>query len=62
MKAVVLETRNREAAVLANDGTVRIVQGVYAVGDIIDYRLWPRFARWIAAAAAIHWTNRGLSL
>jgi len=53
MKAVVLETRNREAAVLANDGTVRIVQGVYAVGDIIDYRLRPRFVQWIAAAAAM---------
>jgi len=53
MKAVVLETRNREAAVLANDGTVRIVQGVYAVGEIIDYRLRPRFVQWIAAAAAM---------
>ena len=54
MKAVVLETRNREAAVLANDGTVRIVQGVYAVGDIIDYRLRPRFARWIAEIGRAH--------
>lgn len=53
MKAVVLETRNREAAVLVNDGTVRVVRGVYTVGDIIDYRLRPRFARWIAAAAAM---------
>ena len=53
MKAVVLETRNGEAAVLVNDGTVRIVRGVYNVGDIIDYRLRPRFVQWIAAAAAM---------
>lgn len=53
MKAVVLETREREAAVLVNDGTVRIVRGVYNVGDIIDYRLRPRFVQWIAAAAAM---------
>ena len=53
MKAVVLETRNGEAAVLVNDGTVRIVQGVYNVGEIIDYRLRPRFVQWIAAAAAM---------
>lgn len=32
MKSVVLETRNGEAAVLVNDGTVRIVRGVYNVG------------------------------
>ena len=53
MKAVVLETRDRGAAVLVNDGTVRIVRGVYNVGDIIDYRLRPRFVQWIAAAAAM---------
>lgn len=53
MKAVVLETQNGEAAVLVNDGTVRIVRGVYNVGDIIDYRLRPRFVQWIAAAAAM---------
>ena len=53
MKAVVLETRNGEAAVLVNDGTVRIVRGVYNVGDIIDYRLRPRFVQWIAAVAAM---------
>ncbi len=53
MKAVVLETRNGEAAVLVNDGTVRIVRGVYNVGEIIDYRLRPRFVQWIAAAAAM---------
>ena len=53
MKAVVLETRERETAVLVNDGTVRIVRGVYNVGDIIDYRLRPRFVQWIAAAAAM---------
>ena len=51
MKAVVLETRKGEAAVLVNDGTVRIVRGAYNVGDIIDYRLRPRFVQWIAAAA-----------
>ena len=53
MKAVVLETRDREAAVLVNDGTVRIVRGTYNVGDIIDYRLRPRFVQWIAAAVAM---------
>ena len=53
MKAVVLETREREAAVLVNDGTVRIVRGTYNVGDIIDYRLRPRFVQWIAAAVAM---------
>ena len=53
MKAVVLETRDREAAVLVNDGTVRIVRGVYNVGDIVDYRLKPRFVQWIAAVAAM---------
>lgn len=53
MKAVVLETRNGETAVLVNDGTVRIVRGVYNVGEIIDYRLRPRFVQWIAAAAAM---------
>ena len=53
MKAVVLETRNGEAAVLVNDGTVRIVRGVYNVGEIIDYRLRPQFVQWIAAAAAM---------
>lgn len=53
MKAVVLETRDREAAVLVNDGTVRIVRGAYNVGDIIDYRIRPRFVQWIAAAAAM---------
>ena len=53
MKAVVLETQGKEAAVLVNDGTVRIVRGVYNVGDIIDYRLRPRFVQWIAAAAAM---------
>ena len=53
MKAVVLETRDRKAAVLVNDGTVRIVRGVYNVGEIIDYRLRPRFVQWIAAAAAM---------
>jgi hypothetical protein len=36
MKAVVLETRDREAAVLVHDGTVRIVRGAYNVGDIVD--------------------------
>jgi len=53
MKAVVLETRDREAAVLVNDGTVRVVRRVYNVGDIIDYRIRPQFVQWIAAAAAM---------
>ena len=38
MKAVVLETRGREAAVLAMDGGVYIANGKYHVGETIDYR------------------------
>ena len=53
MKAVVLETRDREAAVLVNDGTVRIVRGAYNVGDIIDYRNEPSLVQWIAAVVAM---------
>ncbi len=53
MKAVVLETRDREAAVLVNDGTVRIVRGAYNVGDIIDCRIKPLFYQWVAAAIAM---------
>lgn len=55
MKAVVLETRGREAAVLAKDGTVRIVRGRYSVGDIIEYGATVRqtVVRWAAAAAAM---------
>ena len=54
MKAVVLETRGKEAAVLVKDGTVRIVHGSYSVGDSIEYNesSWPRLHYWAAAAAA----------
>ena len=55
MKAVVLETRGKEAAVLVRDGTVRIALGSYNVGDIIDYREARRslLRYWAAAAAAM---------
>ena len=53
MKAVVLETRDREAAVLVHDGTVRIVRGAYNVGDIVDYRARPAIYQWIAAVVAM---------
>ena len=55
MKAVVLETRGNEAAVLVEDGTVRIAHGSYSVGDTIEYnevpRLRPRY--WAAVAAVV---------
>lgn len=55
MKAVVLETRGREAAVLAMDGGVYIVNGKYNVGETIDYReaKRPSARQWAAAAAAM---------
>lgn len=55
MKAVVLETRGREAAVLAMDGGVYIVRGKYHVGGTIDYReaKRPSARQWAAAAAAM---------
>lgn len=54
MKAVVLETRGKQAAVLAKDGTVRITRGRYDVGEIIDLKpaTGSTLRRWIAAAAA----------
>lgn len=53
MKAVVLETRGRKAAVLAKDGTVRIARGRYNVGDTVDLeRSAPGALRRCAAAAA----------
>ena len=55
MKAVVLETRGREAAVLAADGGVYIARGRYHVGETIDYResKRPSARQWVAAAAAM---------
>ena len=55
MKAVVLETRGREAAVLAMDGGVYIANGKYHVGETIDYReaKRPSARQWAAAAAAM---------
>ncbi len=55
MKAVVLETRGREAAVLAMDGGVYIANGNYHVGETIDYReaKRPSARQWAAAAAAM---------
>ena len=55
MKAVVLETRGNEAAVLVKDGTVRIAYGTYNVGDTIEYNKTSRtlLRYWAAAAAAI---------
>ena len=54
MKAVVLETRDQEAAILLKDGTFRIVKGKYKVGETIEYRkkgsLIPR--KWMPIAAA----------
>ena len=54
MKAIVMETRGREAAILLRDGTFRTVKGRYSVGETIDYRekAQSAFRKWIAAAAA----------
>ena len=38
MRAVVLETRGSEAAILVNDGTVRIARGNYSVGETFEYK------------------------
>ena len=55
MKAIVMETRKNEAAVLLKDGTFRITTGRYTVGETIEYRenARPGLRRWIAAAAAL---------
>lgn len=54
MKAVVMETREKEAVILLKDGTFRIVKGKYTAGETIDYRekvrLVPR--KWMSIAAA----------
>ena len=52
MKAVVLETRGREAAILRMDGIVCQVRGRYAVGQEIEYvePARPSFMQWVAAA------------
>ena len=51
MKAVVLEIRGEEAAILLMDGSVRRVRGRYAVGQEIDYSapVGPAVYRWVAA-------------
>ena len=46
MKAVVLEVRRGEAAILAMDGTVRRVRGNYQVGQEIDYDAPARPTAW----------------
>ena len=51
MKAIVLETEGREAAVLLRDGTVRVARGIYEVGQTFDYVAAPAHRQWIAAAA-----------
>lgn len=54
MKAVVLETRGKKAAVLAKDGTVRLIRGRCHVGDVIElHPAAPALRRWAAAAAAV---------
>lgn len=54
MKAVVMETREKEAAVLLQDGTFRVVKGKYQVGETIEYReRKSAFSRkWMSIAAA----------
>ena len=54
MKAIVMETRGREAAILLRDGTFRTVKGRYSVGETIDCQetVRPAFRKWMAAAAA----------
>ncbi len=54
MKAIVMETRGKEAAILLKDGTFRAVKGKYSVGETIDYQetIRPAFRKWMAAAAA----------
>lgn len=54
MKAIVVETRGKKAAILLKDGTFRAVKGRYSVGETIDYRekAQPAFRKWMAAAAA----------
>lgn len=51
MKALVMEVRGREAAILMMDGTVRVVRGRYEVGDEIDYAApsRPSALQWVAA-------------
>ena len=62
MKAVVLETRGHEAAVLVEDGTVRIAHGSYSVGDSIEHNETPRLRlRYLAAAAAVAIAAVGIS-
>ena len=55
MKAIVVETRKNEAAVLLKDGTFRVIKGRYTVGETIEYRrrVRPAVVRWMAAAAVL---------
>lgn len=54
MKAVVMETREKEAAVLLQDGTFRVVKGKYQVGETIEYRARKSAIsrKWMSIAAA----------
>ena len=54
MKAVVLEVRDGEAAILTMDGSVRRVRGHYEVGQEIDWGApaRPSVLQWVAAMAA----------
>lgn len=54
MKAIVMETRAKEAVILLKDGTFRTVKGRYSVGETIDYQetIRPAFRKWMAAAKA----------
>ena len=55
MKAVVLETRGYEAALLLWDGTVRRAFGDYTAGETVDFRekAAPSLRQWIAAAVVM---------
>ena len=55
MKAIVVETRGKKAAILLKDGTFRAVKGSYSVGETIDYRekARPALRKWVAVAAAV---------
>ena len=54
MKAIVMETRKDQAAVLLKDGTFRVIKGKYTVGETIELRgkALPTAVRRMATAAA----------
>ncbi len=55
MKAIVMETRGKKAAILLKDGTFRTVRGRYSVGETIEYRETVHHSsrKWMAVAAAV---------